>query len=350
MDSLKELFEISRYIGQRFDLVQAGGGNSSVKVNGELFVKASGIKLSEACNEEHYAKLTIDQITKVFHDSNILNSSNKKERETIAKTYVDAANLTDNIKPSIEAFLHAKLYKFVAHYHPIAQNIVLVQKNWRNLVADIMQDSEYICADYATPGIDLAINLEQEMSKVSFIPKIAFLQNHGIIISADTKKEILKLIESVADRFEQALNLDYSSYKQVSKIAELHNEFTGEKQLAYLGTDQFITNNLLKALQKPAFPDHFVYNGITALELNDLTQIELEKFTQKYKEPPKVIIYRNNIYYIAKTINKARDMEEVLKSHIMAIADNEDKVSFIDNDELLYLGNWDAEKYRQNIS
>jgi rhamnose utilization protein RhaD (predicted bifunctional aldolase and dehydrogenase) len=40
MSEIKDFVEISKYAGERLDLVQAAGGNSSVKLdNGEMFIK-----------------------------------------------------------------------------------------------------------------------------------------------------------------------------------------------------------------------------------------------------------------------------------------------------------------------
>ena len=48
MNELNKLIKLSKYAGERFDLVQAGGGNSSVKLeNGEMLIKASGFILSD---------------------------------------------------------------------------------------------------------------------------------------------------------------------------------------------------------------------------------------------------------------------------------------------------------------
>ena len=43
-------------------------------------------------------------------------------------------------------------------------------------------------------------------------------------------------------------------------------------------------------------------------------------------------------------------MEEVLKFHIMVLekSSGSDK-NFLDSKEMAYLGNWEAEKYRQNL-
>ena len=43
MKEIQNFINISKYAGERFDLIQAGGGNSSVKLdNGQMLIKASG--------------------------------------------------------------------------------------------------------------------------------------------------------------------------------------------------------------------------------------------------------------------------------------------------------------------
>ena len=54
----KDFVEISRYAGSRFDLIQASGGNTSVKLDGNrLLIKASGVHLSEVNANEGYVSV-----------------------------------------------------------------------------------------------------------------------------------------------------------------------------------------------------------------------------------------------------------------------------------------------------
>ena len=58
MIELKNFVEISRYAGERFDLVQAAGGNTSVKLkNSEMLIKASGFLLSDVAENNGYSKV-----------------------------------------------------------------------------------------------------------------------------------------------------------------------------------------------------------------------------------------------------------------------------------------------------
>ena len=47
-EELKKLSNVSEYLGKNLDLIQGAGGNTSVKINDVLWVKASGYWLSDA--------------------------------------------------------------------------------------------------------------------------------------------------------------------------------------------------------------------------------------------------------------------------------------------------------------
>ena len=48
MNEIKNLIKLSKYAGMREDIVQAGGGNTSVKIDDKtMFIKSSGYQLSE---------------------------------------------------------------------------------------------------------------------------------------------------------------------------------------------------------------------------------------------------------------------------------------------------------------
>ena len=52
MDLIKQFVYMSKYAGMREDLIQAGGGNSSVKLDGcKMLIKASGIQLADITQE-----------------------------------------------------------------------------------------------------------------------------------------------------------------------------------------------------------------------------------------------------------------------------------------------------------
>ena len=98
--------------------------------------------------------------------------------------------------------------------------------------------------------------------------------------------------------------------------------------------------------QQHSVPDELIYCGIKIAFINDLKDI-CEYYTL-YQELPKIIVINHHIYMISHSITKCREIEEVLLSKILVSQNNNNK-TFLSPDEICFLNNWDAEKYRQRI-
>ena len=89
-----------------------------------------------------------------------------------------------------------------------------------------------------------------------------------------------------------------------------------------------------------------IYCGIKILFIIDLK--EIDKYYDKFKELPKIIIYENLIYITSHSLNKCKEIESVLKANLF-ILDSKNKKQYLSQDEICFLNNWDAEKYRKLI-
>lgn len=356
MNELIDFVEISKYAGERFDLVQAGGGNSSVKFdNGEMIIKASGFLLSDISQHNGYSKVNTKKIANIVKNDAVKDERDKRKREELTSTLVKEATIDKNNRPSIETLLHSFLYKYTLHTHPIVVNMIVIQKNYKEILETIFKDEKIAFVDYQTPGIELALALDNELNKFDEIPNIIFLQNHGLIVSSHDKKDIKRLTEFVLQKIENHLNINMSRYKLTNNITYLLNSIEKKLNITYLSEDIYLSNQLKQNkelfLYTPSCPDSLVYCGVSCCEIYNLSDIEsLHKYKEKYFELPKVITYKNNIFFIAQNIRKAKEMEEVMKFHIMVLEQNQksDK-NFLELDELAYLSNWEAEKYRRGV-
>lgn len=356
MKEINNFVEISKYAGERFDLVQAGGGNSSVKFeNGEMLIKASGFLLGDMSENSAYSKVDTKKISNIVKNEAIKNEKNKRKREELTSILVKEATLDKINRPSIETLLHSLLYKYTLHIHPVVVNMIVIQKNYKEILKKIFEDEKIAIVEYKTPGIELALELNKELEKYKEIPKIIFLQNHGLIVSSEYKQDIKNLTEFVLDKIEKYLQIDMSRYKLTNEITYLLNSVEKSNNISYLSEDKYLNEQLEvnKNLffQTPFCPDSLVYCGVTVCELDDLFDIEsLENYKEKYLELPKVIIYEENIFFVAQGIKKAKEMEEVMKFHIMVLEQNiKNEKNFLEAEELAYLGNWEAEKFRQGV-
>jgi len=356
MSEVKDLVEISKYAGERFDLVQAGGGNSSVKLqNDEMLIKASGFLLSDMEENNGFSKVNTRKIANIAVNRNITEEPNKRKRESIAAALVKEATLDKKNRPSIETLLHSFLYKYTLHTHPIVVNMIVIQKDCKEILKSIFKDEDIALVPYKTPGIELALELNKVLKNFKIIPKIIFLQNHGLIVTSPNKPDIKVLTEQVLEKIEAYLKLDMREYKLTNKISHLLNTLQNTSNIAYLSEDSYLNEQLNQNkelfLQTPFCPDSLVFCGVSAVEIKDLFDASpLEIYKEDYFELPKIIIFENRLFLIAPNTRKAKEMEEVLKFHIMVLEKSlmNDK-NFLAEDELAYLKNWEAEKYRQKL-
>ena len=78
------------------------------------------------------------------------------------------------------------------------------------------------------------------------------------------------------------------------------------------------------------------------------------KLHRKIKTTSRVILYRASsklLFIVADTMRKCRDIEQVLKAHVMTlISASMPNVQFLSDDELIFhLMNWEAEKYKRSV-
>lgn len=351
MDDFDALVHMSKYAGERFDLVQAGGGNSSVKQsNGIMLIKASGVALSEVERERGYSKVVTKEVASITTNSDINQITDKKDRETLTSKLMKSATIDMKNRPSIETLLHSILYKYTLHTHPLIVNIAVIQKDCKKIIGEIFSDKNVLLVGYQTPGIELALALQKEIGSKSQIPQVIFLQNHGLIISSDDFSEIKKLTEEIISRLEKYFNKSLHHYKLTSEVSNLINRNGGADMVSYLCEDLVIkslVNDMSNFTSTPFCPDSFVYCGANMLAINSLNDSRsIREFIAQYHELPKVVLFESNVFFIAQTVKKAKDVEELFKFHLIVLSNSQTDINYLSEDEMAYLGNWEAEKFR----
>jgi len=355
MNELNKLIKLSKYAGERFDLVQAGGGNSSVKLeNGEMLIKASGFILSDVEINNGYSKVLTKQISEIINNKNVITEKNKRNRENITNSLVKDGTISKLNRPSIETLLHSFLYKYTLHTHPIVVNMVVIKKNWKNILSKIFNKDKIALVSYKTPGIELALELNKVLKSSNEIHNIIFLQNHGLIITSSKFEDIKKINEYVIEKIESFLKVDFYKYKLTNKISALVNILKNDNNISYLSEDYYLNEQIklnIKLFDFPPFcPDGFVFCGFSPVKISNLDDHKIIKsYFKKNFELPKIIIYKKMLFFIAQNVKKAKEMEEVMKFHISVLNESNKKINLLEKQELMYLSNWEAEKFRQNI-
>jgi rhamnose utilization protein RhaD (predicted bifunctional aldolase and dehydrogenase) len=357
VNHLQALQNMSFFAGNRFDLVQAGGGNTSVKLDDHrMLVKASGINLTEVTQNSGHVAVDY-RLIRTFLSEFDHQNLDKKQREVIANESMLSSKLSTNGKPSIETFLHAMLNTYTLHTHPVSVNVLASKQNWKEALSNIWPDAIFV--PYQTPGIDLAMAMSHELTVYMVIhncfPKVVFLQNHGLIVSSNDPNEVITLTDQVSEAIEKHLNLDLHRYRDITHLQLLLSK-VNSTDTCITCSDDTVINSLLSKENKdtpiwPFCPDTLIYCGVRPAFLDSISdEYSLQDYFKRYKEHPKVIILNGTVYFCANSIKKAKESEELLKFHLLVVASqNPQSIERLTLPEVAYLSNWEAEKFRQGV-
>lgn len=340
MVKISELSEISKLIGQDEDIVQAGGGNTSVKLDEQyMLIKSSGYQLAEITETNGYSIVDYRMICDYFQNNSIDYSDEQK---------LLSNSLIDGKKPSIETFLHAITNDYTIHSHPMCVTMLAAAENGAEILKKLFPKA--VIVDYATPGIKLA---EKYYQAVSGCPdsSIIFMKNHGLVVSGASADEVLKLHTDVILKICKYLDIDTDAYLYSIKLFnEVH--CIDKNKIIY----QCKYPDIQKAIAASGgtwkfkfSPDCVVYCGQEFMYDNGDTNTLLNNYYETYGLP-RVVINKNEAYIISDNIAMAKECESVLNfTAKLYLNDKNNKLVCLDDNECSFLLNWNSEKYRRNL-
>ena len=209
---LAQVVEMSQRFGRDPEYTRGGGGNSSVKAHGIVYIKPSGVSLA-SIQAEDLVPLAIAPLLDL-----LVNGGSEEDEARIpgapdpvmraaAKVRMGEAK---GRRPSVELMFHSLLPEtFVLHTHAIVPNAVTCNENGEALMSGLFGDSA-LWVPYTDPGLPLA-RVIHELREAHIArtggpaPRITFMGDHGIIVSADTIDEIAELNEHVMGTVKGAL-------------------------------------------------------------------------------------------------------------------------------------------------
>ena len=148
------------------EVAQAGGGNISVKDGDRMYIKASGVAISDVSISHGYS---------IVNTQKVLDSLQGTSEPNIMDFVLNGGP-----RPSLETYFHAFLRKYVVHLHPTSMSKFLCSN-----------DSSLI--EYEKPGFFLSKRIFQIYKS----QPIFYLQNHGVILHSDSYDEVLQLVEGI---------------------------------------------------------------------------------------------------------------------------------------------------------
>lgn len=332
---LKHIVEVSQKIGKYPEYVQGGGGNISLKLNSnEMAIKASGFRLGDLAVDNGFVSVDHMKINDFYRDiqgdENLNELIEKNARVVNESTLLQKGVLS--LRPSIETGFHALLGRCVVHTHSVYSNILNCSVEGKKIIVELFPEAVF--APFGPPGVALTLGIRNALAG-SQTP-IVFLENHGLIVSGETEREVSDMHTLVNARIKEKFGID-EEYPMIAINKVDEESFLSDTP--YL--KQYILNNpeIVKNMQHTIlFPDQVVYSDVVGFDSDSPANIaiDLESGEIRYKT----------------TFGEARAFEETLASWIF-ILDRINKIGLtiktVSEAEGLFISNMESEKYRKKM-
>lgn len=264
-EELKNFIELSRFYGERFDLIQGNKGSISIKYGyNKMLITKDGSNILDTNETQGYSIVRYEDIKK-----------NIKSNE-ISKNDLYKFSLTKNI-PSIDTCIHSVLKKYTVFSNPI------IYQKISNQGFEKLQElfPNELCIENYTNNIDLSKYIQNK------IPNIIFIKNCGMILTSDDYNDIYRLLISFESMFQ--INENYKKYKYANEISKYIHKSHKKNIVTYLSTNQELYRFLYE------IPSSFENsNNMIPLFMNDINDIT--SYFNMYNDIPKIIVYNMHIY------------------------------------------------------
>lgn len=235
-------------LGSRPDYVQGGGGNMSAKLaDGTLLIKASGIAFKDMRPDHGLVVLDPAPLREYLAEHA---SGGPYPSEAESGALLKQCTRDHDTRPSMEAWFHVLLRTYMLHTHSVYANIVTCAAEGEALVRELFHETDLrtLWIPYVNPGIGLGIEVYKAVDVYQGThdraPDVIFLQNHGVIVTANRGDECIALHEEVNARIRNYLYITAPYPPSADFIAAMR-----VYRPAYL--EHF--------LYTPLFPDQVVY-------------------------------------------------------------------------------------------
>ena len=320
-------------LGNNFQLVQAAGGNTSIKSENTMLIKASGTWLINSKKDDIFVELDLASIK-------------NKIKMSKEDNFVEDIMSNNNLRPSTETSFHGLInFKYVLHAHSTTTIANSIFHESKNLLKEKLGE-HIVYVPYIRPGFPLTMLMKNLIKNDT---RIIILENHGLIVAGDNLNDTYNLLLETHNKLDNVIN-QYDIDINVDKVLTIP-QYIQKNHNKY---QIFKTKNekLLSVFSKSFYPDHVIFLGPGIPLLNspdDAKKFILEISKKNFKLPPYIIIKNYGLYENIEAIPAAKEMLDCFIEILLRIDFNytPKTLSKEQENELL---NWDAEIYRQTIN
>jgi rhamnose utilization protein RhaD (predicted bifunctional aldolase and dehydrogenase) len=340
MREMAALKALSARVGADPLLVQAAGGNTSLKRDGVMWIKASGTWLMHAATRDIFVPVALAPLLTAL------------ERDAPAcETCTDfvRSDLNDlGLRPSIETTVHASFaQRIVVHVHCIATISLAVRKDAEAILAPMLAGFRWAFVPYRRPGLPLARAIRERLRPDT---NVLVLGNHGLVVAGETVAETDELLGKVVQALtRRARPMRAGCEARLAGLAQASgyapSPDPGVHSLALDPT------SLAQARKGTLYPDHIVFlgAGIAVTEPGEAPAPAAQRIGLTGRPEPKLIVVPGEGVLLPRDATPAiHAMARCLADVAVRLAED-DPVRTLSLEDERALVNWDAEKYRQSL-
>jgi rhamnose utilization protein RhaD (predicted bifunctional aldolase and dehydrogenase) len=322
---LETLKSLSAKLGNNRLLVQAAGGNTSVKQDGVMWVKASGTWLMHAEEKDIFVPVSLAPLL-----AGLAGGSPESES---CQAFVRADLNANALRPSIETAVHALMpQRVVLHVHCVETISWAVRADAETLLAAKLKDFRWRFIPYARPGLPLAHAIRE---RIAADTDVLVLGNHGLVAAADTVEDAARLLNAVSASLATPARPHAPGDPDAlaETMAGTQYRIPADGRIAALAADPI---SLDFALKGTPYPDHAIFLGAGARLWPSAGKL--------------VLVPREGALVHRDAPEASADAMALCLADVLARLEPGAKLRVLTDEDEDRLLNWDAEKYRQSLA
>lgn len=335
-EELLELNILSAKIGSDPLLTQGAGGNTSLKINGVLWIKASGTWLANASTHNIMVPVELEPLLEAVASSDI---SAENPQGFIVREG-DAIGL----RPSIETTVHALMpHRIVLHVHCVDTIAFAVQPDCVERISPRLEGVNWAYIPYARPGLPLAKNI----AKFGLGADVLILGNHGLVVCAQSVAEADTLLRDIKTRLSLPPRLAAKpDFPRLLNAAAGTEYRLPTSQAAHaLATDPISADHVRAGI---LFPDQVIFLGDEPAVVT--TDLSIGQVLSRCERQPTLLMFPGAGVLIRRDAPPNADAMARCVADVAARIEENAALRVLTAEERSQLTNWDAEKYRQELS
>jgi rhamnose utilization protein RhaD (predicted bifunctional aldolase and dehydrogenase) len=324
---LRPLLELSARIGSDALLTQASTGNTSIKLNGLLWIKASGRWMADALGENFLVPLDLAEV------------------KACLRRHIDPTELYPSA--SLETAMHAVLpHRVVLHVHCVNTIAWAVRQDAPNQLHQKLAGLRWQWIPYVASGLALARAIERALT-VSPDTDLLVLGNHGLVIGGEDCRAAEDLLCEVQRRLAIPVRQAHpADYAVLADIADRWSwNLPDDDDVHALGTDPISRTILSSGL---LYPCQAIFSNASSAELfRSVPSADAgDPKENQYRSRPFLIIQERGVLFNAAMTSAERAMVSGLAQVVQRITANA-PIRYLSKAELSDISNMLTYRYRE---